>query len=159
MNVNVRATQVGLYKGLEGVDVSAALTRDTAAQMVWNALQAMEVGYEYTLVSENGQLVSKTELVPKATTLLESKYEGKIVEGTLSQFSYNTNKEEWTYEIAVSTSDTVQVKSTQDFTALMGQIVKLSMTTIPPAKSRTPMASLRRTVKLSSRPVLATCPR
>ena len=124
MNVNVRATQVGLYKGLEGVDVSAALTRDTAAQMVWNALQAKEVGYEYTLVSENGQLVSKTELVPKATTLLESKYEGKIVEGTLSQFSYNTNKEEWTYEIAVSTSDTVQVKSTQDFTALMGQIVK-----------------------------------
>lgn len=81
-----------------------ALTRDTAAQMVWNALQAKEVGYEYTLVSENGQLVSKTELVPKATTLLESKYEGKIVEGTLSQFSYNTNKEEWTYEIAVSTS-------------------------------------------------------
>ena len=64
MNVNVRATQVGLYKGLEGVDVSAALTRDTAAQMVWNALQAKEVGYEYTLVSENGQLVSKTELVP-----------------------------------------------------------------------------------------------
>ena len=37
-------------------------------------------------MSENGQLVSKTELVPKATTLLESKYEGKIVEGTLSQF-------------------------------------------------------------------------
>ena len=34
MNVNVRATQVGLYKGLEGVDVSAALTRDNAAQMV-----------------------------------------------------------------------------------------------------------------------------
>ena len=124
MNVNVRATQVGLYKGLEGVDVSAALTRDTAAQMVWNALQAKEVGYEYTLVSENGQLVSKTELVPKATTLLESKYEGKIVEGTLSQFSYNTNKEEWTYEITVSTSDKVQVESTQDFTALMGQIVK-----------------------------------
>ncbi|RFT05784.1 S-layer homology domain-containing protein, partial [Evtepia gabavorous] len=43
MNVNVRATQKGLYKGLEGLDVSAALTRDTAAQMVWNALQAGEV--------------------------------------------------------------------------------------------------------------------
>ena len=42
----------------------------------------------------------------------------------MSQFSYNTNKEEWTYEITVSTSDKVQVKSTQDFTALMGQIVK-----------------------------------
>ena len=65
MNVNVRATQVGLYKGLEGVDVSAALTRDNAAQMVWNALQAKEVKYEYTLVSENGQLVSKPTLVEK----------------------------------------------------------------------------------------------
>ncbi len=42
-NVNVVATQKGIYEGLAGLDVSAALTRDNAAQMVWNALQATEV--------------------------------------------------------------------------------------------------------------------
>ena len=57
MNVNVRATQKGLYKGLEGLDVSAALTRDTAAQMVWNAMNAYEVEYKTTIVTdENGKL-------------------------------------------------------------------------------------------------------
>ena len=54
------------------MDVSAAVTRDQAAQMVWNALQAKEVGYTYTLVSENGQLISKPTLEDKATTLLQS---------------------------------------------------------------------------------------
>ncbi len=58
-NVNVIATQKGLYEGLENMDVSAALTRDNAAQMIWNALQAVEVEYTYTLVTENGQLVSR----------------------------------------------------------------------------------------------------
>ena len=81
-NVNVVATQKGIYEGLSGLDVSAALTRDNAAQMVWNALQATEVTYKYTLVSENGQLVSKVELVDKTgekgnkITLLEDKYSG-----------------------------------------------------------------------------------
>ena len=51
-NVNVIATQKGLYEGLENMDVSAALTRDNAAQMIWNALQAVEVEYTYTLVRE-----------------------------------------------------------------------------------------------------------
>ncbi len=33
-NVNVRASQKGLYEGLESMDTSAAITRDNAAQMV-----------------------------------------------------------------------------------------------------------------------------
>ena len=75
-NVNVIATQKGLYEDLENIDVSAALTRDSAAQMIWNALQAIEVEYTYTLVSENGQLVSKVTVVNKKDdpTLMEDKY-------------------------------------------------------------------------------------
>ena len=134
MNVNVRS-----HPGwpVQGPGRRGCLCRSDPRHRSTDGMECVaghkEVGYEYTLVSENGQLVSKTELVPKATTLLESKYEGKIVEGTLSQFGYNTNKEEWTYEIAVSTSDTVQVKSTQDFTALMGQVEKAVYDNIPPA--------------------------
>ena len=39
-NVNVRAAQKGLYEGLESMDTAAAITRDNAAQMVWNAMNA-----------------------------------------------------------------------------------------------------------------------
>ena len=58
-NVNVRAAQKGLYEGLETMDTNAALTRDNAAQMIWNALNAYEVEYKTTLVTDSkGQLSS-----------------------------------------------------------------------------------------------------
>lgn len=38
LNVNTKAAKIGLYAGLEDVDVSVALSRDDAAQMIWNAL-------------------------------------------------------------------------------------------------------------------------
>ena len=72
------------------MDVSAALTRDNAAQMVWNALQAKEVKFEYTLVSENGQLVSKPTLVEKDITLLEDKYDATITTGVVINVDYNS---------------------------------------------------------------------
>lgn len=56
-NVNVIASQKGLYEGLESMDTSAALTRDNAAQMVWNAMNAYEVEYKTTIVTgEDGKL-------------------------------------------------------------------------------------------------------
>ena len=51
-NVNVRAAQKGLYEGLESMDTAAALTRDSAAQMVWNAMNAYEVEYKTTIVTD-----------------------------------------------------------------------------------------------------------
>ena len=50
-NVNVIASQKGLYEGLENMDTSAAITRDNAAQMVWNALNAYEVEYKTTIIT------------------------------------------------------------------------------------------------------------
>ena len=56
-NVNVIASQKGLYEGLESMDTSAALTRDNAAQMVWNAMNAYEVEYKTTIITgEDGKL-------------------------------------------------------------------------------------------------------
>ena len=92
MNVNVRATQVGLYKGLEGLDVSAALTRDTAAQMVWNAMNAYEVEYKTTIITdENGKLETIVTVQDKVVgsnndkiTLLRDKYDAWVYVGTLT---------------------------------------------------------------------------
>ena len=81
-NVNVRAAQKGLYEGLETMDTNAALTRDNAAQMVWNALNAYEVEYKTTLVTDSkGQLTSQITVQDKVDgnfkkiTLLKDKYE------------------------------------------------------------------------------------
>ena len=88
-NVNVRAAQKGLYEGLETMDTNAAITRDNAAQMVWNALNAYEVEYKTNLVAgSNGQLSTQITLQDKVVgstndriTLLEDKYEAKTFTG------------------------------------------------------------------------------
>ena len=123
-NVNIIATQKGLYEGLENIDVSAALTRDNAAQMIWNALKAGEVKYEYTLVSENGTLVSKTTLENKKgtdgkdLTMLKDKYSVTTREDvTLETISKD---DKGTYNVTAGGSYT---KVEKDYSDLMGQKV------------------------------------
>ena len=128
-NVNIRATQKGLYKDLEKMDTNAAITRDNAAQMVWNALQAKEVKYEYTLVSENGTLTSKTTLVDKDLTLLKDKYDSDITKGVVTAIGHNSKgylvtidtlaKDSKNEEITVNLS-----KVEKDPTDLVGKSVK-----------------------------------
>ena len=65
-NINVDAAQKGLYAGLTNLDASAPLTRDQAAQMIWNALNAYEVEYKTTLVAgPDGTLTSKVTVQDK----------------------------------------------------------------------------------------------
>ena len=129
VNVNVVATKQGLYKGLEGVDTSKPLTRDAAAKMVWNALQAKEVKYDYTLVSENGQLVSKTTLVDKVITLLEDKYDAVITKGVVT--AIDSNSKGYLVTIDTLATDTNKKAITVDLskvakdpTDLVGKAVK-----------------------------------
>ena len=134
-NVNIIATQKGLYEGLESIDVSAALTRDNAAQMLWNAVKADEVKYEYTLVSENGQLVSKTTLVDKKDgnstnnlTFLKDKYNVTIVKDAI--LTKITDDGKGAYNVTTTnnpdTSETEGAsysKVEKDYSELMGQAV------------------------------------
>ena len=78
-NVNVRASQKHLYDGLEKMDTSAAVTRDQAAQMVWNALQAYEVEYKDGVVQDKVVGNNRDKI-----SLLEDKYEAWTNIGTLS---------------------------------------------------------------------------
>ena len=127
MNVNVHATQKGLYKGLEGLDVSAALTRDTAAQMVWNALQAGEVKYEYTWVGGDATKVTAVDKLDNANnpiTLLKDKYNATIVDdGVLTSIDKDSKG---TYNVVVTNKDTTTTTYTKvekDYSDLMGQKV------------------------------------
>ena len=129
-NVNIIATQKGLYEGLESIDVSAALTRDNAAQMIWNALKAGEVKYEYTLVSENGQLVSKTTLENKKDTdgkdltMLKDKYNITILEEN-DILTRVVEDDKGTYTVYTTGKTEGYTKVAKDFSDLMGQKVDI----------------------------------
>ena len=123
--VNVDATKKGYYEDLEDIDVNAPLTREHAAQMVWNALQAVEVEYKYTLTGEDGNLSSKVEAQdktegPGSISLMADKYGAYSVKGTLARFEYTSKDEEWTYTV-----DGLEAVSATDYTDMFGQNVKM----------------------------------
>ena len=129
--VNVDATKKGYYEDLEDIDVSAPLTREHAAQMIWNALQAKEIEYDYTLIGQDGNLSSNVKPVDKDLTLMADKY-GLNDEhhGIMTGFTYNDTKGEWTYylsETVTAGRDTVKepvsYKSSTDYTDLFQQDV------------------------------------
>ena len=96
-NVNTIASAKGLYEGLETLDVSAALTRDSAARMIWNALQAYEVEYKTSLIAgPDGKLATQITVQDKVVgstndkiTLLRDKYDAWVNVGTLVGVSSN----------------------------------------------------------------------
>ena len=132
-NVNVRASQKGLYEDLENIDVNAALTRDNAAQMIWNALNAYEVEYKTTLITDSkGQLTSQITVQDKLVqgnegfvkiTLLEDKYESKTATGILTHIEWNDTDKEYKYTVGNKDYQTAS-----DFSDLFGMNVKVVYT-------------------------------
>ena len=134
-NVNTIASAKGLYKNLETIDPAAALTRDSAAQMIWNALQAYEVEYKTTLVTDSkGQLTSQITVQDKVVgdnydkiTLLKDKYEAYVNIGTL----VSIDGKDLTITMSNSdraesdTKDTDFTKLATDYSSLLGQKVKV----------------------------------
>ena len=145
-NVNVRASQKGLYEGLENIDVNAALTRDNAAQMIWNALNAYEVEYKTTLITDSkGQLTSQITVQDKLVqgtkgfvkiTLLEDKYESYTYTGILTKVEWNDTDKEYKYTIGEDvkndqdkvTDYAPTFQSASDFSDLFGMNVKVVYT-------------------------------
>ena len=135
-NVNVRAAQKGLYDGLEKMDTNAAITRDNAAQMVWNALQAYEVEYKTDLIAgADGKLSTQITVQDKMSsekqriTLLEDKYEAKKVDaGQLLTCSKVDGKDY--YSITTSLKDSTGKNTTYnkiyaDVSDFIGQNIKV----------------------------------
>jgi len=131
-NVNVRASQKGLYDGLESMDPAAALTRDSAAQMIWNALNAYEVEYKTTLIADkNGQLSSQITVqdkigndnLQKKLTLLRDKYEAdKENAGVLLSCTKVSGKD---YYTIVTTDKGEYKKISADVSDMIGMKVQV----------------------------------
>ena len=146
-NVNTIASAKGLYEGLEKLDVSAALTRDSAARMIWNALQAYEVEYKTNLVAgADGKLSTQVTVQDKVVgstndkiTLLRDKYDAWLDVGTLVSVDNKeitiamTEADAAASDYVISTttnkvttySNVSFTKLDKDYSELMGQKVKV----------------------------------
>jgi len=137
-NVNIDATKKGYYDELEDIDVTAPLTREHAAQMIWNALQAKEIEYTNVLVTDpvTGQLTSKVDPTDKNDTLLHDKYGGDIYTGILQGSGQGcgssvAGKEKITVNVKtkngvdLASASVMTFKRTEDTTDLLYQNVKV----------------------------------
>ena len=122
VNVNTDAVAAGLYAGIETLDMSAPLSRDNAAQMIWNALNAETVVY----------LTSTTGPVTTGTTLLAQAFSARVDTGILTSISnYNRDTGVYTYEIEpadssgqiIATAANIVVESTVDYSDLFAMNV------------------------------------
>jgi len=146
--VNVRANQKDFYEDLEDMDPSAGLTRDNAAQMVFNAIQAVMVEYDYNLTTVDGQLstVAKATDMSDDDTILAKKFDMDTAYGYIAGFTYDDTNSKWTYSFELSSGTckvtwtdaaadefgylATSVASTGDYTDLWFRNVKiLSKTT------------------------------
>ena len=110
VNVNRYANETGLYKNLGDLQPNLPITRDDAAQLMYNAIQATMVRKSWDQNLENGTITEgytpwyDTEFDANgnaytvAHTLLTEKFDGAIRVGYLTSFDYDANKKTWTYD-------------------------------------------------------------
>ena len=81
ITTNSLANMAGLYEDLEDINPSEPLTRDNAAQMIYNVLNANTVDYSFSFNADG----STTAVQKKnETTMLEDKFGVVIVEGIVT---------------------------------------------------------------------------
>ncbi len=131
VNTNRIADNNGLYQDLSSLNPSAPLSRDNAAQVIFNACDAKMVEYDYKLVTENGNLATKgvAKEYADGRTLFSNKF--SLVEGTgmLQKVDYNKDDKEFTYTVKEAVDGSpktdLEFKSETDYTALYGMNVKV----------------------------------
>lgn len=129
VNTNRLADNKGFYAGLTGLNVSEGLTRDDAAQVIFNGCDANMIEYDYKLVSENGNLSTKAVAKDLAYDIFGKKFELLEGVGMLKSISYDKDRKEYTYTVANGIVDgedktDLTFKSESDFTSLYGMNVK-----------------------------------
>lgn len=95
LNIDARAYEKGLYDDVD-TDPAAALDRENAAQMIYNALQASKVRYEIVGIV-NGNSVSQA--ADTNATILEDLFDVKTVDGIMTAISYDEDNEKYVYTI------------------------------------------------------------
>ena len=123
INVARDAQIKGFYKDLS-VSALATLTRDEAAQMMYNAVNAKTIKETKTLNSDG---TVSTHYGDDDAKLLNKTFKATTYEGQMKQISYNSDKKEYTYTVYASGPDTFT--TTANYTDLYAQNVKVTYKT------------------------------
>lgn len=147
-NVNRYANEAGLYDGLSDLQPNLPISRDDAAQLMYNAIQATMMERTWTLDPSSGKTTetyapwtSVEEIDGVKTTvpvtLLGEKFDGAIRYGYMTGYDYDSVKNQWTYNFtgtaqfggnAVATNKaigTVALTAEDNYTGFYGQQVRV----------------------------------
>lgn len=122
LNINIVANSKGLYQDL-AILPAEGLTRDNAAQMLWNGMDANLVEYDYKLTTVNGDLQTVAIAKDKAgpVDLLFEKFDMVRAEDViLTKVALDTKG---TYTLGVNGAASSYTKVVADYTSLLGQKV------------------------------------
>lgn len=123
--VNFRAVEKDLYAGLECLTPSAPLTRDSAARMVYNALDAGMVEYEYQLVAVDGVLTTVAvakDMIP-VQTIIGARYQAFSARGILTGIS--GDRLSITADDRSGSTTAAYTGAGKDYSGLLGQYIRV----------------------------------
>lgn len=135
INTNYEATwscDPSLYEDLNGVNLNAPLTRDNAAQLIWNGVQNQTMSKRPDKTLSTGEVTYSYD--KSGTTLLKLKYNAEIGYGFLTGSNYDEDKDVYEYELSTDAFGTTaeikkpapkSVSFDNDVSDLFGQQVKV----------------------------------
>lgn len=92
LNVTVAANQNGLFGGITGLNLTAGLTRDNAAQLIYNGINADMVTYNNILGTNAAGELTSTPRITALTgqTIMSEKYKAIKVEGIVTANAFTS---------------------------------------------------------------------
>jgi len=128
-NVAMAANKKGLFEGIGAVNASAGLTRDNAAQLIFNGINATVVEYSNVLDTVDGKLVSRPVVKDKvpAETILSTMFKVQTSYGQLTSVNKGalTINKDSNYDSKATGTLASFTKVANDYSALLGQTVKV----------------------------------
>ena len=127
----IRDAQLSKFFDDLSVTSTKVLTRDEAAQMIYNAVNALLIVKEPSLNINTGNITYNYRVNNSSKTLLTETFDVKTTVGILNDWTYDPDKSEWDYDFtAISgAAPAAKMNTTVDYTDLFGQNVKALWTT------------------------------
>ena len=125
INVTRDAQLSGFYEDVS-VPANQALTRDQAAQMIYNAVDATLIQKTSSVDRTDGSIIDSYAPYNDGRDLLKETFKVTTTETTMNAISYDKEKGEYTYTLKDTINGSTAVKSTEDYSSLFAMNVKVS---------------------------------
>ena len=127
INVTRDAQTSGFYAGVS-VPANKALTRDEAAQMIYNAVDATLIQKTSSVDRTDGSIIDSYAPYTDGRDLLKETFKVTTTETALNATSYNAEKSEYEYTMNSAVNGSTTIKSAADYSDLFGMNVKVMWT-------------------------------